>query len=55
GADIRTVQELMGHASPASTQVYTAVTDRQRRLAVAAIPVPLIPQQRRSLELLRAA
>lgn len=43
GADIRTVQDLLGHASVASTQIYTQVTDRQRRLAVAALPVPGVP------------
>lgn len=40
GANIRTVQELLGHASVASTQVYTQVTDRQRRQAMAALPGP---------------
>jgi integrase len=43
GADIHTVQDLLGHASVASTQIYTQVTDRQRRLAVAALPVPGAP------------
>jgi site-specific recombinase XerD len=40
GADIRTVQDLLGHASVASTQIYTQVTSRQRRHAVATLPVP---------------
>lgn len=40
GANIRTVQELMGHASVASTQIYTLVTSRQRRAAIAALSAP---------------
>jgi integrase len=38
GADLRAVQQLMGHSSPATTAIYTLVTDEQRRIAVAALP-----------------
>lgn len=34
GANLRVTQELMRHASPATTAVYTQVTDEERRLAV---------------------
>ncbi len=35
--DLRVTQELMGHASPATTAGYAALTDGQRRTAVAAL------------------
>jgi integrase len=39
GADLRTVQELMRHSNPTVTAIYTQITDRQRKIAVSALPV----------------
>lgn len=38
GADLRTVQELMGHSDPSVTAIYTLVTDEQREMAIRALP-----------------
>lgn len=38
GTDIRVVQELMSHASLATTAIYTQVNDAQRRQAISGLP-----------------
>ena len=46
GADLRVVQDLLGHSSPATTQVYTHVTGAEaRRAYMSAHPRAQIQQQ----------
>lgn len=41
GGNLRTAQQMLRHASPATTAIYTLITDDQLRAAVDALPVPL--------------
>jgi len=41
GHDLRVAQELLGHSSPAVTQVYVAVAGGAKAAAVAALPLPV--------------
>ena len=42
GADVRTVQEILGHSSLAMTELYTHVTSDEKRKAVQKIDLPVL-------------
>lgn len=43
GADLVTAQQLLGHASLATTQIYVATDSQRMTAASSALPVPVIP------------
>ena len=48
GADLRIVQELLGHSTPSATQVYTHVSQQEaRRVYLAAHPLAHAPASER--------
>jgi integrase/recombinase XerC len=42
GGDLRVTQEIAGHSSPATTAVYTQVSDAAKRAAVLGLPQPTL-------------
>lgn len=40
GGNLRVTQELLRHSSPATTAIYTQITDEERRAVIHALPTP---------------